>query len=214
MRQVCQAVAADFKGFEDVHSVLCAAPKFGNDDDYADYIVAGLYEHLVEKLDSIEGAFGARFVESPHSLSWHGSMGNSVGALPSGRRAHAALADGAVSPCQGTDVSGPSATINSAGKVNQTPIFGALFNMKILPSSLKTDEDAQKLAALIRTYLGDYRGKHIQFNVVDRQVLLDAQKHPGRHKNLIVRVAGYSALFVELNETIQQEVIERTAHTL
>lgn len=214
MEQVRQALANDFVGYEDVHATLCAAPKFGNDDDYADNIVAGLYDHLVKKLAAIDGAFGAHFVESPHSLSWHGSMGNSVGALPSGRRAHVALADGAVSPCQGTDTCGPSASINSAGKVNQTPIFGTLFNMKILPSSLKTEEDSMKLASLIRTYLGDYKGKHIQFNVVDREVLLDAQKHPEKHKNLIVRVAGYSALFVELNPTIQQEVIDRTAHTL
>lgn len=214
MEQVLKATAANFEGCEDVHRKLLAAPKFGNDDDYADYIVAGLYDHLVKKLRDIQGAFGTHFVESPHSLSWHGSMGNSVGALPSGRKAHVALADGAVSPCQGTDVSGPSASINSAGKVNQTPIFGTLFNMKILPSSLKTPEDSMKLAALIRTYLGDYKGKHIQFNIVDREVLLDAQKHPERHRNLIVRVAGYSALFVELNETIQQEVIDRTAHTL
>lgn len=214
MAEVMDATAANFEGHDKAYSLLRAAPKFGNDDDYVDEIVAGLYAHLVKKLDSVSGAFGARFVESPHSLSWHGSMGNSVGALPSGRKAHMALADGAVSPCQGTDINGPSASINSAGKVDQIPIFGTLFNMKLLPSSLQTVEDSMKLAALIRTYLGDLRGKHIQFNVVDREVLLDAQKHPENHRNLIVRVAGYSALFVELNETIQQEVIERTAHSL
>lgn len=214
MKQVVEATAANFVGYEDVHALLCAAPKFGNDDDYVDSIVSGLYAHLVKKLATVKGAFGAHFVASPHSLSWHGSMGNSVGALPSGRKAHVALADGAVSPCQGTDICGPSASINSAGKIDQIPIFGTLFNMKILPSSLKTAEDSIKLSALIKTYLGDYKGKHIQFNVVDREILLDAQKHPENHRNLIVRVAGYSALFVELNETIQQEVIDRTAHVL
>ncbi len=214
MEQVAEATAANFEGYEDVHKLLCAAPKFGNDDDYVDYIVADLYEHLVKKLAATEGAFGTHFVESPHSLSWHGSMGNSVGALPSGRKAHVALADGAVSPCQGTDVSGPTASINSAGKINQTPIFGTLFNMKLAPSSLKTPEDMLKLAALVKTYLGDYKGKHIQFNVVDREVLLDAQKNPQNHRNLIVRVAGYSALFVELNKTIQEEVICRTENVL
>lgn len=214
MQTVMSALSANFEGFEDTRSKLCAAPKFGNDNDYVDSIVARLYAHLVECANKTTGAFGTRFIESPHSLSWHGSMGNSVGALPSGRKAHTALADGAVSPCQGTDISGPSATINSAGKVDQTPIFGALFNMKLLPASLKNIEDTQKLAMLIRTYLGDYHGKHIQFNVVDREVLLDAQIHPENHRNLIVRVAGYSALFVELNPTIQQEVIDRTAHTL
>ena len=214
MEEVQQALAANFQGYERVHKLLKDAPKFGNDDDSVDLIVAGLYDHLVKKLATVKGAFGASFVESPHSLSWHGSMGNSVGALPSGRLAHTALADGAVSPCQGTDTNGPSASINSAGKVDQTPIFGTLFNMKILPSSLKTREDSMKLYGLLKTYLGSYKGKHIQFNVVDRAVLLDAQKHPERHRNLIVRVAGYSALFVELNRTIQEEVIQRTENQL
>ncbi|MBR3381300.1 MAG: hypothetical protein IKG72_14545, partial [Bacillus sp. (in: Bacteria)] len=214
MQEVMSALESNFEGHDKTFDLLKQAPKFGNDDDYVDLIVADLYDHLVKKLAATPGAFGAHFVESPHSLSWHGSMGNSVGALPSGRKAHVALADGAVSPCQGTDTNGPSASINSAGKVDQIPIFGTLFNMKILPSSIKTEEDYQKLLSLIKTYLGSYKGKHIQFNVVDREVLLDAQEHPADHKNLIVRVAGYSALFVELNKTIQKEVIDRTENVL
>jgi len=209
-----KALSANFEGYEDVHKILLAAPKYGNDDDYVDEIVAEIYNFLCNTLKDIDGAFGSKYVESPHSLSWHGSMGNSVGALPSGRKAHTALADGALSPCQGTDKSGPSAVINSAGKVDQVPIFGTLLNMKILPSSLKTPEDSMKLLSLIRTYFSTHKGKHIQFNIVDRETLLDAQKNPQKHRNLVVRVAGYSALFVELNKTIQQEIIDRTEHTL
>ena len=103
--------------------------------------------------------------------------------------------------------------INSAGKIDHLPIFGTLFNMKFHPSALKTREDLMKFLALIRTYFDDYGGKHVQFNIVSRETLLDAQAHPERHRNLVVRVAGYSALWVELDNTIQNEIIARTEHT-
>ena len=212
--ELAQALRADFVGHEATLKKLLNAPKFGNDDDYVDRIAADLYTFLYHTMTEIDGAYGCHYEESPHSLSWHGSAGTKVGALPSGRHACVALADGAVSPCQGTDVNGPTAVINSAGKVDQAPIFGTLFNMKFLPSSLKTEEDLDKLTSLIRTYFNDFGGKHIQFNVVDRETLLDAQKNPKNHRNLIVRVSGYSALFVELNRTIQDEVIQRTENTI
>ena len=212
--ELLQALRADFKGFENILKLLSAAPKYGNDDDYADLIAADVYAFLVEIMTSIKSAYGGTYEESPHSLSWHGSAGMKVGALPSGRRARVALADGTVSPCQGTDIYGPTAVINSAGKIDQAPIYGTLFNMKFLPSALKTDEDIQKLSTLIRTYFNDLGGKHIQFNVVDRDTLIDAQKRPRDHRNLIVRVSGYSALFVELNSTIQDEIIMRTENLI
>ena len=137
-------------------------------------------------------------------------MGLKVGALPCGRKAGITLADGCVSPEQGTDTSGPSAMINSAGRINHERIFGTLFNMKFLPRALAKEEDRAKLAALIRTFFGTYGGKHIQFNVVDKEVLLDAKKHPDQHKDLVVRIAGYSALWLELNEDIQNDIIRRT----
>ena len=212
--ELIAALKADFLGYEKIYKIMKSAPKYGNDDDYADQMVADIYAFLCKRMTSIGAAFGGTYEESPNSLSWHGSTGMKTGALPSGRHAHVALADGAVSPSQGVDTHGPSAVLNSAGKVDQTPIFGTLFNMKILPSSLKTPEDSQKLLSLIRTYFNDCGGKQIQFNVVDREVLLDAQAHPEKHRNLIVRVSGYSALFVELNKTIQDEVIMRTEQEL
>jgi formate C-acetyltransferase len=123
------------------------------------------------------------------------------------------LADGSVSPCQGVDFKGPTAVINSAGKVDQYPILATLLNMKFQPSAFKTTADLEKLIALVKTYF-QYGGKHIQFNIIDRETLLDAQAHPERHRNLLVRVAGYSALFVTLDHEVQDEIIERTAHTL
>lgn len=212
--ELIEALKADFQGYDRVLKILKSAPKYGNDNDYADDIAADIYDFLCKRMTSLEGAYGCHYEEAPHSLSWHGTTGMKTGALPSGRHAHVALADGAVSPCQGSDKNGPTAVLNSAGKVDQTPIFGTLFNMKILPSSLKTPEDSQKLLSLIRTYFNDCGGKQIQFNVVDRETLLDAQAHPEKYRNLIVRVSGYSALFVELNKTIQDEVIMRTENTL
>jgi formate C-acetyltransferase len=213
-KEFVEALRANFFGFAALHKKVLKAPKFGNDDDYVDMIAADLYRFLHETMTATDGAFGSKYEESPHSLSWHGSAGMKVGALPSGRLANVALADGAVSPCQGTDVNGPSAVINSAGKIDQTPICGALFNMKFLPSALKTDADMRKLLSLIHTYFNDYGGKHIQFNVVDRETLIEARNNPKEYRNLVIRVSGYSALFVELNSTIQDEVILRTENTL
>jgi formate C-acetyltransferase len=112
------------------------------------------------------------------------------------------------------DQNGPTAVIRSAARINQVPIYGTLFNMKLHPSALKTKGDLLKFLALIKTYLVDYGGEHIQFNVIERKTLLDAQKHPDRYRNLVVRVAGYSALWVELDPHVQAEIIARTEHQL
>ena len=207
------ALRADYSGYERLYKLMATAPKYGNDDDYVDLIAADIYAFLTDTMTSIKSCYGGTYEESPHSLSWHGSTGMKVGALPSGRHARVALADGAVSPAQGTDVNGPTAIINSAGKIDQVNILGTLFNMKFLPASLRTDEDLDKLITLIRTYFNDYGGKHIQFNIIDRETQIDAQNNPKDHRNLIVRVSGYSALFVELNQTIQNEVIMRTENS-
>jgi formate C-acetyltransferase len=134
-------------------------------------------------------------------------------ALPSGRLARKSLADGSMSPAQGSDVHGPTAVIQSAGKVDQYPILATLLNIKFQPAVLRTREDLKKLVALVKTYF-DFGGKHVQFNVIDQKTLLDAQIHPELHRNLIVRVAGYSAYFVELDRGVQDEIIKRTAHAM
>lgn len=214
MHALLEALATNFEGREDVRELLLAAPKYGNNDDYVDNIVRDLYDSICRMLDGIDAPYGAKYVNAPHSLSFHGAMGARVGALPSGRLAGISLADGAVSPAQGSDLKGPTAVINSAGKINHVPIFGTLFNLKFHPSALKTEADLLNFLALIRTYLDDYQGKHIQFNVIDRETLLDAREHPENYRNLVVRVAGYSAFWVELNSKIQDELIERTEHRM
>ena len=214
MDQLLRALQADFVGFDEIQQQLLDAPKYGNDLDYVDHYTAEIYAFLVDILHNTKGCYGTRYECAPHNLAFHGAMGLKTGALPSGRKAGVALSDGAVSATPGSDVNGPSAMLNSAGKVDQLPIFGTLLNLKFTPSSLATPQDRLKLLSLIRTYFGDYGGKHVQFNVVDRETLLDAKAHPENYRNLIVRVSGYSALWVELNESIQNELIARTENTL
>ncbi|MFO7772779.1 MAG: pyruvate formate lyase family protein [Dehalococcoidia bacterium] len=211
-RLVIEALDANFEGKEDVRRVLLSAPKFGNDDDYVDNLAITLFDWwqrmVTEELDAL---YGHKYRACAYSATGHHSAGKKVGALPSGRPAGVSLADGSVSPCQGVDVNGPTALINSAGKIDQYPILATLLNVKFTPASLRTKADLEKLLALIKTYF-HYGGKHIQFNFVDNETLLDAQNHPERHRNLLVRVAGYSAFFIELERGVQDEIIQRTEH--
>ncbi len=212
-QELMDALSANFEGKEATRQLLLSSPKYGNDDDYADSIVTDLYRWLSRFLDTLEAPYGARYVASPHNIASHGASGVRVGALPSGRLGGVSLSDGAVSPCQGVDVKGPTAVIQSAAKIEQEPLLGALLNMKFHPSALKTKDDLEKFLALIKAYLIGYEGKHIQFNVISRETLLDAQAHPENYRNLVIRVAGYSALWVELDRTIQNEIISRTEHS-
>ena len=132
-----------------------------------------------------------------------------TGATPDGRLAGETLADGTISPAQARDTHGPTAVIRSALAINQSVYQATLLNMKFHPQALKSTEDLMKLASLIKTYFKN-GGKHIEFNVVDKQMLADAQEHPEMHKDLIVRVAGYSAYFVALTTAVQNEIMERT----
>jgi len=212
-QDLLDALDTNFEDKEDIRQVLLSAPKFGNDDDYVDSIAHDLYERWQKVVSSLDAPYGHKYLSCAYSVSGHLPAGKRVMALPSGRLAGTSLADGSVSPCQGVDFKGPTAIINSAGKVDQSSLFTTLLNIKFQPATLKTRDDLKKLVALIKTYF-DYGGMHIQFNVVDRETLLDAQVHPERHRNLMVRVAGYSALFVELNRAVQDEIIHRTSHAL
>lgn len=213
-RELIEALDANFEGKENVWRILLSAPKFSNDDDYVDGIAIELFhwwrKMVAEELDAL---YGRKYLAATYSASGHHSAGKRVGALPSGRLAGLSLADGSVSPCQGVDHNGPTAVINSAGKIDQYPILATLLNIKFQPNILKTREDFEKFLALIKTYF-DYGGKHIQFNFIDKATLLDAQVHPERHRNLLVRVAGYSAFFIELEHGVQDEIIQRTEHAL
>jgi formate C-acetyltransferase len=145
------------------------------------------------------------------SITSHAPGGALTGATPDGRRAGECLADGTVSPMRGRDAHGPTAVIRSAATIEQEPYQATLMNMKFHPSAMKSEGDLRKLSMLIRTYFS-LGGKHIQFNVVTRETLLAAQANPEQYRDLVVRMAGYSAYFVQLSRTVQDEIIGRMEH--
>ncbi len=212
-KELIEALLCNFKGKENVRKLFLAAPKYGNDDDFVDTLCNDLYRWWREMVVNLDAGYGVHYMPAAYSVGGHTTAGERTGALPSGRLAGVSLAEGSLSPAQGSDINGPTAVINSCCKVDQSKILATLLNMKFHPSALKTVEDRQKLLALIKTYF-DSGGKHVQFNVVDKNTLLEAKAHPEMHRNLIVRVAGYSAFFTELSPTMQDEIIARTEHSL
>ncbi|MEM2614589.1 MAG: pyruvate formate lyase family protein, partial [Nitrososphaerota archaeon] len=215
MRQLKETLAVNWQGHEELRKICLKAPKYGNDYDYVDSIAADLLKFLIDEVGRypnvarpvggiIRGLGGASI-----SSMWAG--GAITGATPDGRCAGEPLADGTVSPVQGRDINGPTAVLKSALKVDQVSCSSTLLNMKFHPSTLKTTEDLRKLAELIKTYF-IHGGKWIQFNVVGRETLLEAQKHPEKYRDLIVRVAGYSAYFTQLSRGVQDDIIRRTEH--
>ena len=209
MSELKQALAADWQGYEDLHRMCLAAPKYGNGDSYVDSIAADLYSFWVSVADRLPTVLGSMHKCTAISVTSHQPGGALTGATPDGRRAHEICADGTVSPMQGRDIHGPTAVIRSALRINQDPYQATLLNMKFHPSALQTEEDLKKLATMIKTYFSR-GGKHVQFNVVRRETLIAAQQNPENYRDLVVRVAGYSAYFTQLNRAVQDEVIART----
>lgn len=215
MRQLLDAMDANWEGEENerIRRMCLDAPKFGNDIPEVDAMAAQFYDRVTRLCAQIPTYRGGTYNAAGVSITGHEPGGALIGATPDGRTAGSILADGACSPEQGKDVSGPTAVMNSAMRIDQRKLQSLLFNMKFTKESLKTEEDRRKLGAMIRTYFDGY-GKHVQFNVVDQQTMIDAKQHPEKHQDLIVRVAGYSAYFVKLSEGIQDELIHRTSHRL
>lgn len=207
--KIKEALAANWKGFENMREMCLAAPKFGNGITYVDSIAAELYRFWSDTAHSFTSAWGGRVKCSGISITSYGPGGALTGATPDGRFAGENLADGTVSAAQGHDVRGPTALIRSGISIDQGPFQSTLFNLKFHPSAMRSMEDLRKVSHLVKTYFNG-GGKHVQFNVVDRATLLDAQIHPERHRNLIVRIAGYSAYFVQLTKKIQDDIIGRT----
>jgi pyruvate-formate lyase len=212
MKVLRQALAANWEGSEHIRKMCLQAPKYGNDIDYADSIAKELYGFLIDEEAKyrtsgrpenakIKGIGGA-------SISSMFAGGAIIGATPDGRFAGTTLSDGTVSPAQGRDTHGLTAMLRSAVKMDQSLCASTLLNVKLHPSSLTTREDLKKLGCLIKTY-ADMGGKWIQFNVVGNQQLLDAQKFPENYRDLIVRVAGYSAYFVDLGKGVQDDIVRR-----
>jgi pyruvate formate-lyase/glycerol dehydratase family glycyl radical enzyme len=209
MGDLKRALDLDWQGCESLRKMCLEAPKYGNGDSYVDEIAADLYKFWASTANELPTAFGSMHKVSAISITSHQPGGALTGATPDGRHAHEICADGTVSPMQGRDTHGPTAVMRSALRIDQDPYQATLMNMKFHPSALRSNEDLRKISALIRTYL-EYGGKHVQFNVVSREILLEAQRNPGQYRDLVVRVAGYSAYFTQLSSAIQDEVIART----
>lgn len=212
--EVLQAMKDNFKGHEQLKGLLRGAPKYGNDDDYVDDIFNEVSLFVQRRINQEKHVLGQNFSSGRDGATVHIAFGKTVGALPNGREDGRPLADATLSPAQGVDFKGPTAVINSATKVNHTESArNSLLNMKISPNILKSTEGLQKLLSLVKVHFN--RGAyHIQFNIIGQDVLLEAKKNPEAHRDLLVRVAGYSAYFVELSPVIQDEIISRTEHVL
>ena len=209
MDRLLTALRSSFKDEEPLRLMLAnKTPAFGNDNDYADSIMQRVYASLFEAIDGKPNTKGTAYHLDMLSTTCHVYFGKKLGASANGRFAGMPESDG-TSPSQGADRCGPTAVIKSLGKIDQFKSGGTLLNQKFLPSVLAGDEGLAKMAALIRTYFR-LDGHHIQFNVVDSETLRDAQKHPERYRDLLVRVAGYSDYFVDLDAHHQEEIIART----
>ncbi len=209
MDELLNAVATNFEGNEKMRQFIKnRTPFFGNDDDYADDIAVKVYDDLVEAIEGHPNTRGGTTQLNMLSTTCHNYFGSVCGASCNGRLAHFAISDG-TSPAHGADTQGPTSVIKSLGKLDQTKSGGTLLNVRFVPSLMKREEDLRKLVALIRAYF-NMGGHHIQFNIVDTQTLLDAQKQPDEYKDLLVRVAGYSDYFNDMTEQLQNEIIART----
>ena len=209
MDEILTAVSRNFEGNEKMRQfIINRTPFFGNDDDYADSIAVKVYDDLVRAIEGHPNTRGGKTQLNMLSTTCHNYFGSVCGASVNGRLAKFAISDG-TSPAHGADTNGPTAVIKSLGKLDQTKSGGTLLNVRFVPSLLKRDEDLKKLVSLIRAYF-NMGGHHIQFNIVDTQTLLDAQKEPESYKDLLVRVAGYSDYFNDMTEQLQNEIIART----
>ena len=212
MKELKDALKANFEGngYDRVMKMCLDAPKFGNDDPYVDSITRDIYDHYEKVHQQMNDWTDRHSVPHAYSITNHFNFGRAVGALPSGRKAGVPLTDATVSATPGTDIQGPTALAKSAATALDTIKYGSNhFNMKFHPSALQTRDGCKKLLSLIKTYM-DMGGSHVQFNCVSRETLEKAQRDPDAHKDLVVRVAGFSAFFVQLDAGVQDEIIKRT----
>ncbi len=211
MEELLQALKDNFKGHELLRKKLLEAPKYGNDDDYVDKILAELYEAWSKSAQKTKNWVGEPWRPSTLSVTTQVLHGKACGATPDGRLAGDYLADGAISAFPGTDLNGPTSLIKSATKVDASDLQATLFNMKFNPAAIEGPVGTEKFIKLNDVYI-KLGGYHIQHNIVDRNMLIDAQKHPERYPDLMVRVAGFTARFIDLGPDVQRQIIERTEY--
>ena len=221
-RQLWDAILDDFTSPENqrIQQLLQAVPKYGNDDDSVDQLVVEAYDSYLDEIRKYpntryqRGPIGGIRYGGTSSISANVGQGMGTMATPDGRKAHEPLAEGC-SPAHNSDKNGPTAVFKSVAKLPTEKITGGvLLNQKMTPMMLASEENKQKLELLIATFFNRLHGYHVQYNIVSRETLLDAQAHPEKHKDLIVRVAGYSAFFNVLSKATQDDIIGRTEQSL
>jgi|TARA_B100002003_G_scaffold252032_1_gene300617 formate C-acetyltransferase len=213
MGQLCDALDSNFEGHDSIHRMCLEAPKFGNDDDYADEQEAWVLHEWVSEFSKMKNMRGGYCSPGGSSMSMYVPEGKVLGALPSGRLAGQPLAD-ANSPSQGQALEGPTAILKSMGKADNTEILGGTpLNIRIMPGAFKDQEGVKRMADLVRVFV-DQKIFHLQINVVSSDTLKEAQREPEKHGGLAVKVAGYNAFFTQLDKELQDTIIARTEHGL
>ncbi|MEA3461127.1 MAG: glycine radical domain-containing protein, partial [Bacteroidota bacterium] len=206
-----KVLADNFEGHDEFRAALLYdTPKYGNDDELADQHASWVFEAFYEAVNGRKSPRGATYRINMLPTTSHVYFGKVTGATPDGRLAMEPLSEG-ISPFQGMDRKGPTAVLNSALKIDHLKTGGTLLNQKFTPDFFKDERSIRKVTQLIRSYFR-MDGHHIQFNVVSADTLRDAQKHPEKYQDLIVRVAGYSDYFNDLGPELQEEIIRRTEH--
>ena len=212
MAELCDALDNNFEGYEELHQMLLNAPKFGNNDNYADEQIAWVLHQWMLEFNKVKNLRGGQGCPGGSVMGSYVPQGMIVGALPSGRFAREPLVD-ASSPSRGKDIKGPTAVINSMGKIDHVEILGGItFNLRIDPAVFR-DGNMQRMVAMVRSFI-DQKIFHMQVNVVSTDTLRAAQKEPEKYRDLVVKVAGYNAFFTYLSDSIQNTIIARTEHKL
>jgi len=211
MDELRAALKNNFEGYKKIKKLCLDAPKYGNDDQYVDNIIVELYDKYSEIIQKDKTVLGEPWRPSTLSVVTQVVLGKACGALPDGREEYMPLADGGVSAFPGTDVSGPTSVLKSATRIHTERLQSTLLNLKFNPTALWGKENAEKFIAFNDAY-DELGGYHIQYNVVDSKMLMDAQAHPENYQDLMVRVAGFTARFVELGEDAQDEIIKRNEY--
>ena len=212
MSEMIKAVDANFDGWEELrYQLVYHTPKYGNDEDYADEQAKLIFEMYYQAVNGRPTARGGTYRINMLPTTCHVYFGSKINAMPDGRKAKEPLSEG-ISPVQGADHNGPTAVLKSASKIDHLRTGGTLLNQKFSPKFFENDDNIARLVSLVRSYFR-LDGHHIQFNVVSAETLRDAQKHPEKYRDLIVRVAGYSDYFNDLGTDLQNEIICRTEHS-
>jgi len=211
VKDLKKALEANFDGFENLFSVVKnKTPRYGNNDDYADSIMQSVFETYRDIVTGRPNTRGGEFRVNMLPTTCHIYFGEVTGATPNGRLKNKPVSEG-ISPTQGADMNGPTAALKSAAKMDHLSTGGTLLNQKFAPDVVTGEVGLENMASLVDTYF-DMDGHHLQFNVMDRKTLIDAQNNPEQYRELIVRVAGYSDYFENLSRALQDEIIDRTEH--